>query len=129
MDDSWHLSLKTTKSLKGETNQSVESRLKVNMVPDNQPLMTKHTMGKLRWDFKLILWSRSMIGWRSRTRYLIGWGRYLASISLKTLLSSNCEVTSYIFRFFTEIALGVALKNSRIRYKKFTCKELRDFIL
>ena len=40
----------------------------------------------LRRDFKLILWSRSVIGWRFQTRYLIGWERHLTSISLKTHL-------------------------------------------
>ena len=32
-------------------------------------------------DFKLILWSRFVIGWRFHTRYLIGWERHLDSIS------------------------------------------------
>ena len=36
---------------------------------------------QLRRDFKLILWSRSLIGWRSWTRHLIGWERHLDSIS------------------------------------------------
>ena len=39
--------------------------------------------------YKLILWCRSVIGWGSRNRYLIGWERHLASISLKTLLSQT----------------------------------------
>ena len=46
---------------------------------------------KLRRDFKLIHWIRSVTGWltdwRSRTRYLIGRERHLGSISLKTVLS------------------------------------------
>ena len=42
----------------------------------------------LRQDFKLMLWSRSVIGWRSRTRYLIGWERHLPCVSFKPLLSS-----------------------------------------
>ena len=40
----------------------------------------------LRRGFILILWSRSIIGWRSRNRYLIGLERHLASVNLKTLL-------------------------------------------
>ena len=43
----------------------------------------------LRRDFKLILWSRLLIGWRSGTWYLIEWKRHIAKISLKTPLSSN----------------------------------------
>ena len=40
----------------------------------------------LRQNFKLIHGCRSVIGWRSRTQYLIGCERHLASIILKALL-------------------------------------------
>ena len=47
------------------------------------------TIFELRLDFKLILWGRSMTGWRSWTRYLICWELHLVSISLKILLSRD----------------------------------------
>ena len=40
----------------------------------------------LRRVFKLIIWNRSVIGWRSRSRYLIAGERHLACISLKLSL-------------------------------------------
>ena len=45
------------------------------------------TVRPLRWDFKLILWSRPMISLCFQTRYLISWERHEAGISLKALLS------------------------------------------
>ena len=39
-----------------------------------------------RWDSKLLLSSRPVIGLRSLNHYLIGWERLLASISLRTHL-------------------------------------------
>ena len=48
------------------------------------PTVLKSLTRSLRRDFKLILWSHSVIGWRCRTACLIGWERYLPSISLKT---------------------------------------------
>ena len=44
----------------------------------------------LRRDFKLILWSRFVIGWRSRIRYLIGWEHHLGLYQFEN--PSKCQI-------------------------------------
>ena len=58
---------------------------------------------KLRRDFKLIPWNRSVIDWRSRTQYLIRWERYLVSISLKTLVRNVVVFPTFDHRIMIQI--------------------------
>ena len=67
--------------------------------------MKRMGYGSLRRDFKLILWSRSVIGRRCRTRYLIGWEHYQVSISLETLpsMSKHCIKLAVEFNLILEL--------------------------
>ena len=66
----------------------------------------------LKRDFKLIRWNRSVIDWRSRTRYFIGRDRNLASISWKTRLNqvTYLETLSILkFRYFCKKSVKLPL--------------------
>ena len=70
----------------------------------------------LRWDSRVILWSRPVIGWQSFCRYLIGWERHLSSNNMKT---SHIRMTSSFLienEWFEVCLTHMILKNTKISF-------------